>query len=67
MQQHFIDTVSQLPELKVLRFFIVNFEARKIGVANFRPTTGLRYVEQLVVSTTRYMLEKDGRYREIPW
>jgi hypothetical protein len=66
MQQYFIDTVSQLPELKILRFSILNFLSSKAGLSNFRPTKGLRYVEQLEVGCSAYDWEEVhglGRYR----
>jgi hypothetical protein len=69
MQQLLLDTVAHLPELKTLQVYIPDGPAREVGISNFKPTQGLRYVEELIIGPTRYMLERDGeqpmRYREV--
>jgi hypothetical protein len=69
IQQLLLDTVAQLPELKILRVYIRDEQAWAVGIADFKPTQGLRYVEELIIHLTRYVLERDGdqpmRYREI--
>jgi hypothetical protein len=73
IQQLLLDIVARLPELKILRFFIID---PPLGWANFNLNPGLRYVEELEIEyievekliKIRYILEKDGEqsvgYRE---
>jgi hypothetical protein len=64
-QQLLLDTVAHLPELKILRVCTTVRD----GLVNFKPTRGLRYVEELTIDFEEYVLEKDEerpvRYREI--
>jgi hypothetical protein len=67
IQQLLLDTVSHLPELKMLWVSIRDWHASLVGLANFKPAQRLRYVEELKIDQVQYVLEKDGdrpvRYR----
>jgi hypothetical protein len=68
MQQLLLDTVAHLPELRILRCWILDPHARRKRLKNFKPIPGLRYVKEFGTGGRRYLLEKDGeqtvRYRE---
>jgi hypothetical protein len=68
-QQLLLDTFAHLPELEMLCANItpvLNWEAELVM---FKPKPGLRYVEELEINSTPYILEMDrGQpvwYREI--
>jgi hypothetical protein len=70
MQKHLLDTVAHLPELNSLHISTYDDLAAKCTeLANFKPTEGLRYVDEVVIGGRLYAFEKDGlwsaRYREI--
>jgi hypothetical protein len=68
LQQVLLDTVAHLPELKILRADMTFSLDWEIELVKFKPSPGLRYVEELEIDEIPYVLEKDGgqpvRYRE---
>jgi hypothetical protein len=60
IQQLLLDTVAHLLELKTLRVVIRDGPARVVGLGNFKPTQGLRYVDELIIDSTRYMWREMG-------
>jgi hypothetical protein len=60
IQQLLLDTVANLPELKILCVNILDPRAKAAELANFKPNPGLRYVEELTIHYKMHVLEKDG-------
>jgi hypothetical protein len=68
-QQLLLDTVAYLPKLEILCVNTTSVPNWEAGLVKFKPSPGLRYVEELKINLTLYMLEKEWgqpvRYREI--
>jgi hypothetical protein len=63
MQEFVLHMIAyNLPELEILRCWVQSSdrEAWQARIADFEPIPGLRYVEELDIDLTRYVLEKDG-------